>query len=67
MYPASWLPQLQVNDDYAAFTSFYTFLKNAGVVPRTQDTVCFCGATLSDEDKNDLTIPNYIPPTSNKD
>ena len=63
MHPESRLPQLQVNTRYSTFTSFYTFLENAGLVPRTHDVVLLCGAALPNGDDDDPTIPNYLPAT----
>ena len=61
VHPSSRIPTLQVNPGYSTFTSFYTFLENAGLVPRTQDAVFLCGAILSDTDDEDPTMPNYLP------
>ena len=61
MHPASRLPTLQVNPGYSTFTSFYTFLENAGLVPRTQDVVFLCGSVLSAANDEDPPIPNSLP------
>ena len=66
-HPTSRLPQLQVNDDYATFIYFHTFLKNSWVVSRTKDAVFLWGVALSDEDNEDPNILNYVPISSNKD
>ena len=50
-----------MNPGYSTFTSFYTFLENAGLVLRTQDTVFLCGSALSASNNEDPPIPNYLP------
>ena len=57
VHPTSHLPQIQVNGGLSMFKSFYTFLNNDGVVPRTQDAVFLCGADLDDEDLTELLHP----------
>ena len=61
VHPASRLPTLQVNTGYSTFTSFCTFLDNAGLVPITQDAVFLCGSALSSVDDEDPTLPNRLP------
>ena len=67
MHPASRLPQLQVNTGYSKFTSFCTFLENAGLVPRPKDAVFLCGAALSSDEDEDNDSSKFLPSHSSQE
>ena len=50
-----------MNNGYSKFTSFGTFLENAGLVPRSQDAVFLCGSSLTIGNDAYPTISNFIP------